>query len=210
MLKLNYAIYYFESAFLCRHINNPSLYDYSLFVSKDLYSSITLSSFQIYVTVPMSGDIFCTNVFIKKPDKKWKRQMLEWLSAECLAAMDAMQGLLKEGHGHQTTVCKCSMCCVGSFLLLTVTRFSFHTWFVELRGVWGVPYGDPYCHPLYCKSRESGLSLPEYTTIVLRKTRDSWWATTWRGSWARWTRSSSAPSARPCWRTPAGGQTQSE
>ena len=70
MFKLNYAIYYFENAFLCRHINNPSLYDYSLFVSKDLYSSITLSSFQIYVTVPMLGDIFCTNVFIKKPDKK--------------------------------------------------------------------------------------------------------------------------------------------
>ena len=72
MLKLNYAIYYFESAFLCRHINNPSLYDYSLFVSKDLYSSITLSSFQIYVSVPMSGDIFCTNVFIKNLIKNEK------------------------------------------------------------------------------------------------------------------------------------------
>ena len=47
-----------------------------------------------------------------------------------------------------------------------------------------------------------------FRTIVLRKTRDSWWATTRRGSWARWTRSSSAPSARPCWRTPAAQQSE--
>ena len=45
-----------------------------LLVKISLYSSIILSSFQIYVSVPVSvsGYIFCTNVFIKKPDKMKK------------------------------------------------------------------------------------------------------------------------------------------